>query len=99
MCTELVDLFAGYERYIRRSQDVDSECNAAPPCKFSEGLWGETLTFEEFKIRWKRICKDPALERLWQQRLHAGREHETRAVGQIVDRLALAATKEDNAAA
>ncbi len=87
MTTELADLYARYESYVHHSRDVDNECNTAPPHKFSESLWGEPLTFEEFKMRWKRICKDPALQRLWEQRLHAGGEHETRAVGEWIDRL------------
>lgn len=99
MTTDLSDLFESYNSYIAHSTDGVSERNARPSHKFSAKLWGEPLTFEEFKSRWKRICKDPALERLWKQRLAAGRDQAIREMGEVVDRLARKATLEEEKAA
>jgi hypothetical protein len=99
MTTELTDLFARYNSYIDHSKDGDSERDAGPSHEFSAKLWGEPLTFEEFKSRWERICKDPALEHLWKERLAAGRESAIREMGSVVDRLARAASIEGEKAA
>jgi hypothetical protein len=99
MSAELTDLYARYQSYVGHSPDADSEGSTSPPHEFSESQWGEPLTFEEFKTRWKRICRDPALQRLWEQRLHAGGEHETRAVGGWIDRLRRGVVNERSAAA
>jgi hypothetical protein len=97
VANELSDLFASYNSYIDRS--IDTNFNVDDPHLFSEHLWGQPLTFAEFKRRWERICKDSALERLWRKRLAAGRERAMREMGDVIDRLARAANTEGEKAA
>jgi len=92
MDTDLLTLYDSYQRYIRHPQSERVDHNVRRQRADRPRMWGEPLTIEEFALRWKRICADPGLERLWIERLSAGPEQAIREMGKVVERLAQAGT-------
>lgn len=97
MTAEIQKWFKLYNHYISDSQSKRLEGESRHATEFQERRWGDPLNLEEFTSGWRKICRDPALKRLWEERLRADAKHD--AVGKIIDRLARVSAIEDNEAA
>ena len=97
MTAEIQELYKLYNHYISDSPSEPVESKPRRSTAFHERRWGDPLSLKEFTSRWKSICRDPALKQLWEERLRADSKQD--AVGELINRLASAASNELNAAA